>query len=109
MTAGERRFEYGRAERIGVELAEPGAAQGSVARRQQRGILAAEQYGASGRWAQASQCREQRRFAGAVAAENGQAFAAVQHQVETVDDAPAADFDGQLAGFEQAGRSFRLP
>ena len=72
VATGERGFEYRRAERIGLRLAEPGAAQGRVARAQ-CGVGGAAEFDAAGnRFAQPGQRGEQGRFAGAVAAEDGQ-------------------------------------
>ena len=57
VTAGEHRFEYRRTERIVMELPQPGATQGGLARRHQVRVFAVEQHGAAGGLAKAGERR----------------------------------------------------
>jgi len=108
MAADQRRLQHGRLEGIEVSLRQQAAQLGGAARIQRGIVLAAERNRAGLGLTQAGQCRQQRRLAGAVAAEDGHPLAGGEVEAEPGGDAHAADVDVEVADGEQ-GRHVALP
>jgi hypothetical protein len=104
MAADQRTFEHRRGKRVVLDLRQEAAAQRGLAGRQGGVGCAAEQHFAAARRAQAGQRRQQGRFAGAVAAQDGEPLAALQGEEEVAAEHAGADCHRERPRFEQRCR-----
>jgi hypothetical protein len=109
MAADQGGFQHAGGEGVDLLLQQHAAQLRDAPWRQRRQLLAAEAHIAGQRRAQAGQGVQQRGLAGAVAAEDRQAFAGVELEVEATDQGAPADGGGEVAHLEQDRAHSRPP